>query len=127
MHWSINCSRHCTNRNYLILTDSLSALQILESTKVSIRNNMYISEIKEKFNRFLENSPKHDIKFIWIPSHTGLYGNETADKFAKEATDTCLNNDSSKIPYTNLYEIFKKTANEQTKQYINQKALTSEK
>ena len=30
------------NKNYLILTDSLSALQSLESTKVSIRNNMHI-------------------------------------------------------------------------------------
>ena len=115
------------NRNYLILTDSLSALQSLESTKVSIRNNMYIFEIKKKFNRFLENSPKHDIKFIWIPSHIGLYGNETADKLAKEATNTCPTNDFFKIPYTDLYEIFRKTANEQTKQYINQKALTSGK
>ncbi|GFS49875.1 metabotropic glutamate receptor 8 [Trichonephila clavipes] len=62
-----------------ILCDSRSAIQHLsdwtnvgDKTSVSILKNLK------------ELSQQHEIYFQWIPSHIGLFGNDTADLLAKE-------------------------------------------
>ncbi|GFV34688.1 RNase H domain-containing protein [Trichonephila clavipes] len=62
-----------------ILCDSRSAIQHLsdwtnvgDKTSVSIHKNLK------------ELSQQHEIYFQWIPSHIGLFGNDTADLLAKE-------------------------------------------
>ena len=63
-------------------------------------------EIKRKYNEFLLKNPANTIKFIWIPSHTGIYGNERADSLAKSASmkehDKVIT-----LPYTDYYEKYK--------------------
>jgi ribonuclease HI len=66
----------------IILSDSLSALQSLESGKSKCRPNL-ILEQQELLLEIYNAGGK--IHFMWIPGHTGIDGNEQADKLAKLA------------------------------------------
>jgi len=61
----------------LIISNSLSALLALE-------NPYPKDEIVQSIQENLSNSRKK-IEFLWVPSHTGIIGNELADKTANEA------------------------------------------
>ncbi|GFV00404.1 putative RNA-directed DNA polymerase from transposon BS [Trichonephila clavipes] len=83
-----------------ILCDSRSAIQHLsdwtnvgDKTSVSIPKNLK------------ELSQQHEIYFQWIPSHIGLFGNDTADLLAKEGVTEDL---MSRRTLT-FSEIFSKT------------------
>ncbi|GFX16179.1 putative RNA-directed DNA polymerase from transposon BS [Trichonephila clavipes] len=83
-----------------ILCDSRSAIQHLsdwtnvgDKTSVSILKNLK------------ELSQQHDFYFQWIPSHIGLFGNDTADLLAKEGVTENL---MSRRTLT-FSEIFSKT------------------
>ena len=65
--------------NYLILTDSLSAVQALSIPHES--NHYLIYKIAYK----IYNLTSHSFSIQWIPSHMGIPGNESADSLAKEA------------------------------------------
>ena len=70
--------KHITNipGNFIILTDSLSAIRALQTydlTRHYIFSDIYNTLIKL-------NSAK--ITFEWIPSHMGIHGNEKADRLA---------------------------------------------
>ena len=73
----INTSTHT---NFLILSDSLSAINSVKnkthSGDIAILIQNKIDEAKQK---------KKQIILTWIPGHTGIPGNETADTFAKMA------------------------------------------
>ena len=65
---------------YIILTDSLAAMQALEGEKT---DNPLIVNLLEKLSRLGE---RGDIVFFcWLLSHIGRSGNEEADKAAKDA------------------------------------------
>ena len=65
-----------------IFTDSRAALQALENQSFNRHESIsYILNI----TRYLQQNEGKTIKFQWIPSHSGLKGNEWADKAAKEA------------------------------------------
>ena len=49
------------------------------------------------------------MKFFWIPSHTGISGNDRADLLAKNATN-CLYPKINCLPFTDLFENFKNLA-----------------
>ena len=69
-----------TSIRYVILTDSKSSLQSLQSYKPTEYYHLchdIIRRIKEISN---------NICLQWIPSHIGILGNEEADRLAKEAT-----------------------------------------
>ena len=73
------------NENVDIFTDSLSALQTLENTKLNVKINPYILEIKNNIDKFVLNTKNNStIKLYWIPAHKGINGNEVADALAKE-------------------------------------------
>jgi hypothetical protein len=78
--------------NYLI------TLQSLKNTK---NDNYLIEEIRKKAIAL----EKHNwtITFTWIKAHTGNYGNELADKLAKEAA---RNDDISfnRIPKSEIFQ-----------------------
>ena len=56
-------------QNYIIFTDSLSALASLKHFNFNMKTNPYILNIKNKLN-----DSTHDraqIKLYWIPAHSG--------------------------------------------------------
>ena len=74
--------KNASASKFIIFTDSLSCFQALLYTKLehpligmAIRKCVFL------------NIAKKDIVFCWVPSHTGLKGNEKADSTAKSALD----------------------------------------
>ena len=71
-----------TVSKYIVFTDSLSCLQALHHMKLE---HPLIGMVIRKCV-FL-NIAKKEIVFGWVPSHTGIKGNEKADSAAKSAWD----------------------------------------
>lgn len=63
---------------FAICSDSLSAIDAIQNTS----NEFYPNSIRQLL---IKNQPKFII--IWIPGHSNIKGNETADKAAKNALD----------------------------------------
>ena len=68
--------------SYAIFSDSLSVLSSLKEGICKSRPNLF-NELLDLLNKLLPNK----VKFIWIPSHVDISGNERADKLAKEALE----------------------------------------
>lgn len=102
------------DRSFLVFSDSLSALMALRNPKHSIKTNPYLYEIRKMvdiFDKSTSNNSK--IKFIWVPSHKGIQGNEEADEKAREAASKEPSHDQ-KIPFTDLREHARKTTKQNT-------------
>ena len=63
----------------LIISDSKSALQSLNKEKALHKN--LVNKIQKQLTHCRNNGQK--IKFMWVPSHVGITGSETADRLAK--------------------------------------------
>jgi len=68
------------HKNISLFSDSLSALKAIKAGKTDCRPNM-LNDIYELVNIVHQN-----VTLVWIPSHQGITGNETADRGAKQAT-----------------------------------------
>ena len=79
------------NRKTIIFTDSLSAVQSLNSPHLSKHH------LTLKIANIVSDLPKGKIEISWIPSHMGITGNENADRLAKESLNLPI---TSKIKYT---------------------------
>jgi len=88
------------NSKAVIFSDSRSVLDALVSFSMKSCNNYLIPLIRSKFHS-LSVSGFH-IQLVWIPSHTGIEGNETVDLAAKRAA---INGRKPKfkIPHTDFY------------------------
>ncbi|KAL8589796.1 hypothetical protein ACOMHN_020799 [Nucella lapillus] len=71
-------------RAAVILTDSKSSLQGLASGRTKNRQE-FQAEISFLTHQILYKGT--DLTLMWLPSHTGIKGNELADKAAKRATE----------------------------------------
>jgi exonuclease III/ribonuclease HI len=79
---AINLTREISEDQIAIFSDSLSVLTAIQNNKDNV--------IVRKVSRKLRESGKV-IWLVWIPSHTGLEGNEKADLAAKKGTETPSN------------------------------------
>lgn len=73
--------QYSSNREFLIISDSLSSLEALENLKT---DHPCLLEIYKKLQKIHKANIK--ISFLWVPSHVGIRGNEFADTAAQEAT-----------------------------------------
>lgn len=79
----------------LILSDSLSCLQDIKKPPFHSKHNFFIS-LKVKELLYNCHSLGLEVVLAWIPGHSGIRGNETADLCAKEAIERG-------IPYENAF------------------------
>jgi ribonuclease HI len=80
-------------RTATIFTDSRVSLDSLHNPK----NHAFLVEEISKRVASLENI-EWKIKFSWVKAHVGVYGNELADRLAKEAARI----DSTNYEYTRI-------------------------
>ncbi len=74
------------NSKFVILTDSLRTLNCIQ--QLYPKNNI----IKQIRDQLTELSKKQvEIRFIWIPSHMGIIGNDIVDALAKETSNPFYN------------------------------------
>jgi ribonuclease HI len=71
--------------SYLICSDSLSALEALKNIRTSPRTNRVVLYIRDVVAYL--SSCNYSLMFLWIPSHSGISGNEMADRLAKHGCD----------------------------------------
>ena len=71
--------------NYTVFSDSKSALQSL-----GVFNSVNPLVLKVQQWVFLLGLKGMQVKFCWVPAHTGIHGNEEADKLAKVAATDLL-------------------------------------
>jgi ribonuclease HI len=85
-------------RTAIVHTDSSITLQYLQNTK----NEKYLIEETSKTAIALEKR-NWTIRFTWIKAHAGIYGNELADKLAKEAARR-VNISFNRIPQNEIVQ-----------------------
>jgi ribonuclease HI len=69
---------------YLILTDSMSSIKAMESRKISLHTLPFVYECKQKCWQLTRSGS--EVRFMWVPAHVGVAGNETTDFEAEQAT-----------------------------------------
>lgn len=94
---SLNCKK------FIILSDSMSALQALSSCKISANFNYLIYVLRGLVYDLLINGI--NIEFCWVPGHSGILGNEIVDSIAKLTENVEFSD--FKVPYTDLYLFLK--------------------
>jgi ribonuclease HI len=68
---------------FLILTDSLSSIEVLRFRKISPRTHSVVYEYKEALWRLRAN--QFVVQLMWVPANVGMDGNEMFDRIAKES------------------------------------------
>ena len=95
---ALNIADMSVNERILILSDSLSCLQSIENQKL---NHSLILEIIIFIHRIILDGKQ--LALMWLPSHTGLAGNVSADAAAKAALN--LPESLIPVPYSDFYPL----------------------
>ena len=89
---------------FLIVSDSLSALEGLSSRKIT---HPLLSDIHDLHTSLIRDGKS--IVFFWVPGHTGIRGNELADRAAREAVELPVSTEPAQsIPAGDLKRKVKK-------------------
>ncbi|CAB0039373.1 unnamed protein product [Trichogramma brassicae] len=116
---------HCLeypNCDYIIFTDSLSALHSLASNTLSVKTSYLISKIKTIYAEFVSSNPTKYLKFVWIPSHIGIPENEAVDALAKSAIASA-DRLSIQVPFTDFFQGFSEATRESSEQTNEREGL----
>lgn len=107
--------------NFVIFTDSRSALQHLARCTSNIRGTPIAYTIIKSINS-LQNKNKN-IVLQWVPSHIGLGGNTEVDILAKQSTTCGIS--LIKPPYfADLFGLVKKNCMDIWDEYFDERSLT---
>ncbi|XP_015111662.1 uncharacterized protein LOC107037556 [Diachasma alloeum] len=121
LNLALDVAKSTRDTTHLILSDSLSAIQSLESIHFHPHINPYILLAKKKYREFLDNNPYNTkIVFRWIPTHRGIQGNEVADNLAKNATE--CSREQYPVPPTDFKAKFKAEGHASTREAIRAQA-----
>lgn len=94
--------KHCLQSqrtHFLLLSDSLSAIQTLQTRKIS---HPLLADIHDLHTELTLDGKT--IVFMWVPSHVGIKGNELVDAAAKAAlSHEVQTNPPAYISYRDLY------------------------
>ncbi|KYN00602.1 Gag-Pol polyprotein [Cyphomyrmex costatus] len=101
-------------QNVTIVSDSKSVLQSLNG-HLNPTNNYLIPLIKSVLEK--AQSKGTNIQFIWVPSHSGITGNEKADQLAKRAIRKGIE-PNFKVPYSDICAIIKHKISENFYQHL---------
>ncbi|KAL0861624.1 hypothetical protein ABMA27_002064 [Loxostege sticticalis] len=109
------------HHKWLIVSDSMSVLESMRNNKFNANTNYLISLIKESW---LDLLTIHNVKvkFMWVPSHVGVLGNERADFLARAIT-----NSSATVPDSNIVTLLKKRSIDIWKRHWNYKVQIENK
>nr|CAH7749868.1 unnamed protein product [Callosobruchus chinensis] len=113
---AIRLSKNKTHK-LAVITDSLSALQAIKKQGVD-KNQDYITLSTRA--EIIAASQQGDIKLIWVPSHTGITGNDTADKLAQSGRNQNQIHQNNAVPSRSFLGLIKDQLWEQwTENYKN--------
>lgn len=99
--------------NILIVSDSKSVLTALCNSNLAFKTNYIIFKIKDMLQNMRQT--KH-VEFVWVPSHSGILGNEVVDLATRQEHDED-HSQILKVPFTDYYHLFKSNSRRMWKEY----------
>ncbi|CAK1581898.1 unnamed protein product [Parnassius mnemosyne] len=99
--------------NILIVSDSKSVLSALCNCNLVYKQNYILYKIKDKLQTIGK-----CIEFLWVPSHSGIVGNEIVDQATRQDHHEDQTQDC-KVPFTDYYQHFKILSKKLWKDYWN--------
>lgn len=100
--------------NILIITDSRSVLSALHNVNISFKLNYIIYNIRHMIQKLFDKFI--NVELLWVPSHSGIHGNEVADAAARSDHDEDRS-ELLKVPFTDYYSLFKELNRQLWKEY----------
>ncbi|XP_074029446.1 uncharacterized protein [Leptinotarsa decemlineata] len=91
-----------TDGNTVIYTDSLSSVEGIQQL---YPRHPILQKIKSNLAALYQGGKK--VEIVWVPSHTGIPGNEKADEMARNSSTSLVSRIMKKIPYQDLYNQIK--------------------
>lgn len=90
------------SKKFLIISDSMSALQALKSTKIDANLNYIVYEIKSIIHDIRVSHNNVTIELCWVPGHSGILGNELVDTLAQSEFNSSTNICDALVPSSDL-------------------------